>query len=197
ALQTPDGVGDACDPNPTESGDKFTFYAFDRDEPDWDRVSGSWAFSGDLLTYMGGASLSDDVTVARQGPTYTPPYSVEARFKINNLMVSGGFSVTANLDAQNKGVGCMLQRTAGGDELVAYSSMTAARSSVATINLDTKFTAKLSLTTTTATCDIAGDRPDQPGATKMIPLDVVRAGRVGFEAHQLSAHAEYLIVYYK
>lgn len=80
-----DAVGDACDPNPTRTGDRIAIFdPFVKLDRDWNQLNGTWKVERDRLhttTTEAGALVRSDVsastytieTVIRSGALFTPP----------------------------------------------------------------------------------------------------------------------------
>jgi hypothetical protein len=193
-----DGVGDACDPDPSVPGDRVVaFYGFDvPDDVRWEARNGVWTVAGGQLamTSSGGGVQS---YFTRHAPPLTPPYTVETYFTIDALVPYAGFGLTANLDVEARGVACsLLDHTEAPDVVQAYWGDANTRD-IAEVDAGQSYRATVVVGTNEIRCEIQGTTAGQGGSV-LHAFDMPRAGYIGFDATgDVTLRFDYLVVYGK
>lgn len=193
-----DEVGDACDPNPSLTGDQIAkFYSFETEGTDWVRKDGSWTFTNDMLVYRGAPTTSFESIRALNGMTFTPPYVVESRFRFDTIpMVGGEFSIVAAFDAMTSDAYfCTLVRRETMDEVTAGKPSAAGISHIAPLDLSARLTARLRVDTTSATCDLRSERPGEGTTATGNIITPFPDGVIGFEGRDSHVSVDYVVVY--
>lgn len=189
-----DGVGDLCDPNPSSPDKIARFYPFDTASAEFIAVSGSWTVMNDTLVHMGHTNTSNYWKyVARNGLTLTPPYVIDARFKITAVDDGSEFSISTGLTAADTGSFCTIKFYATHTEVHAYNPGEDARSDrTPALDLAATFTVRLTATTTSLHCVLSSSLDGDTAATSPLPVGV---GPAGFESRNADATADYMIIY--
>ena len=208
--QAADGVGDACDPAPTTSGDRIArleTFASVVSPSSWTQTSGTWTFDGEsLVTSSTGESgvLSDQL--AEPGS----PFTVEARVVFERALpaVEAELSVRVDSSPTVGGVTCGIARLVDDvthqleDEVLSTYEGGATSNGDARI-LDVKFATgmgyRLVMTYDPAAsvhCNVKADIDPTTGRSANLALSPrPSAGSLSLLSNQLGVRVEYVIVY--
>ena len=110
---TPDGVGDVCDPHPVAIGDRV-LHVFSFAEPGdagrWSSLDGAWVVADGGLAYdnLDARQTSEAVALV---PALTPPVTIEGRVRVGRMRIqTTHIGVIANVGAPGEEVVCAMER---------------------------------------------------------------------------------------
>ena len=190
-----DTVGDVCDPNRTSPVDKIArLYTFATASTDFVSVSGSWTVTNDTLVHKGKTDTSDFWKyVARNGLTLTPPYVIEARFKVSDAADGSELSISSGLDASDFGSFCTIKFYDARTEIHAFNPTDDARTDrMPALDRAATFTMRMTATATSLNCVVSSSVDGDTAATSPLRPGV---GPAGFESRNIDATIDYMIIY--
>lgn len=189
-----DGVGDLCDPNPNDPDTIARFYGFDAANQDFIPVSGSWTIMKDTLVHKGNTNTSDFWKyVARNGLILTPPYVIDARFKVDTAGEGSEFSISAGLDTEDFGSFCTIKFYETRTEIHAFNPGNDARTDrMPPLDRAATFTVRLTATSNSLRCVVSSSLEGDFAITSPLRVGV---GPAGFEGRNTDTTTEYMVIY--
>ncbi len=199
----PDGVGDACDPRPTVSGDhveRFLAFTEPSSISDWESFGGTWTIDGEHLVFDE-QTIDTPQYLRNLGSPLVPPVTIETHLRIVAIPEERVYiGSVANADLTGDGSSCSLFRpfetpvrkdAAKLFHPMGQTEALLARQIAPGDGYRLTFTVGLA---TTLRCSIRND--DGSVVAVSAPLDEpLPAGGLGFLAQRSKVEFDYVIVY--